>query len=65
MFNGKGIIRTMGHPKIAQIIIFPDLYDQFRNDLEKPEPSCGIYTLEKASECENENSSTMISEGTA
>ncbi|KAF1950413.1 hypothetical protein CC80DRAFT_482849 [Byssothecium circinans] len=27
MFNGHGVVRTMGYPKIAQIVIFPDEYD--------------------------------------
>ncbi|KXX81406.1 Ankyrin-1 [Madurella mycetomatis] len=47
MFNGKGIVRTMGQPAIAQFIIFPDLYAESEK---RPgtDPSCGIYNLQEA-----------------
>ncbi|PTD11450.1 hypothetical protein FCULG_00004547 [Fusarium culmorum] len=40
LYNGEGIVRTMGKPYIGQIIVCPD---QFPNG-----DSCGIHTLETA-----------------
>ncbi|CAG2003640.1 unnamed protein product [Fusarium graminearum] len=40
LYNGEGIVRTMGKPYIGQIVICPD---QFPNG-----DSCGIHTLETA-----------------
>ncbi|QPC67403.1 hypothetical protein HYE67_009634 [Fusarium culmorum] len=40
LYNGEGIVRTMGKPYIGQIIVRPD---QFPNG-----DSCGIHTLETA-----------------
>ncbi|UZP34422.1 hypothetical protein NXS19_002238 [Fusarium pseudograminearum] len=42
LYNGEGIVRTMGKPYIGQIIVCPD---QFPNGT-----GCGIHTLETAKE---------------
>ncbi|KAJ4303131.1 hypothetical protein N0V90_002023 [Kalmusia sp. IMI 367209] len=63
MFNGKGIIRTMGRPTIAQIIIFPDRYTYLENHPEDPDQSCGIYTLQTAVNIDAKGSGIMICEG--
>ena len=47
MFNGQGFVRTMGRPVMAQIIIFPDLYDKAKSDPYR-DRTCGIYTLQNA-----------------
>ncbi|KAJ4328984.1 hypothetical protein N0V84_000555 [Fusarium piperis] len=47
MFNGSGIIRTMGRSTLAQIIIFPDVYDAVQSGA-SDDPSCGIHTLQTA-----------------
>lgn len=49
MFNGQGFVRTMGRPVMAQIIIFPDLYDKAKSDPYR-DRTCGIYTLQDAVE---------------
>lgn len=46
LFNGRGIVRTMGRPNIAQVIVFPSTFSL----LEEKEPSCGIHTLQSAEE---------------
>ncbi|WXC42291.1 hypothetical protein QX201_002070 [Fusarium graminearum] len=47
LYNGEGIVRTMGKPYIGQIIVYPD---QFANELQPggKADSCGIHTLETA-----------------
>jgi hypothetical protein len=47
MFNGSGIVRTMGRSTLAQIIILPDVYDAVQRG-ESDDPSCGIHTLQTA-----------------
>lgn len=34
MFNGSGIVRTLGRPMMAQIIIFQDEYDRLEKNLD-------------------------------
>lgn len=34
LFNGKSIVRTMGKPKLAQILIYPREYEKSRKDNE-------------------------------
>ncbi|KAK3312638.1 hypothetical protein B0H66DRAFT_484763, partial [Apodospora peruviana] len=65
MFNGKGIVRTMGRPTIAQIIIFPDQYDRLKesSDPDETDLSCGIYTLQTAVDIENKTPGVMIYKG--
>lgn len=58
MFNGQGIVRTMGRPTIAQLIILPDVYLQSGKD-----PSCGIYTIHEAVNLEDPNRGVMVYEG--
>lgn len=41
VFNGKGVVRAMGTPRLTQFILFPPSY---RTD----ESTCGIHTLETA-----------------
>jgi len=48
MFNGKAIVRTMGTPSIAQIIIFPDRYKALEGKEDDADKSCGIHKLETA-----------------
>ncbi|KAJ8108493.1 hypothetical protein OPT61_g8136 [Boeremia exigua] len=62
LFNGKSIIRAMGRPKLAQILVYPREYERAkinneRNDLqrlmspdtrEEINDSCGIHTFETA-----------------
>lgn len=63
LFNGKSIVRVMGKPKIAQILVFPKEYNNLKalysvDDRAPPtskEPfrlstdySCGIHTLQTA-----------------
>lgn len=46
LFNGKGIVRTMGKPSIAQLIV---ISDQFLKSGDKNlDSSCGIHTLQFA-----------------
>ncbi|WAO95424.1 B30.2/SPRY domain-containing protein [Fusarium falciforme] len=47
MFNGSGIVRTMGRSTLAQIIILPDVYDAVQRGISN-DPSCGIHTLQTA-----------------
>ncbi|UPK95434.1 hypothetical protein LCI18_006369 [Fusarium solani-melongenae] len=47
MFNGSGIVRTMGRSTLAQIIILPEVYDAVRRG-DSNDPSCGIHTLQTA-----------------
>ncbi|KAK4108238.1 hypothetical protein N656DRAFT_802085 [Canariomyces notabilis] len=56
LFNGESVVRALGQPRLAQFIIFPDLYDEYgikrdenanRTD-SVTEDSCGIHTLEMA-----------------
>ncbi|KXX75952.1 Ankyrin-1 [Madurella mycetomatis] len=54
MFNGQGIVRTMGQPTIAQLIILPDTN---LND-----PSCGIYTLQDAVNLKKPDEGVMVYE---
>lgn len=49
MFNGSGIIRTMGRSTLTQIIIFPDVYDAVHRG-DSDDPSYGIHTLQTASQ---------------
>lgn len=44
MFIEKGIVRVMGQQKIAQILIFPNIYDSPASD----DKSCSIHTLQTA-----------------
>ncbi|KAF0644684.1 hypothetical protein FPSE5266_11354 [Fusarium pseudograminearum] len=47
LYNGEGIVRTMGKPYIGQIIVFPN---QFANRSQSGQKGdfCGIHTLETA-----------------
>ncbi|KAI8712283.1 B30.2/SPRY domain-containing protein [Fusarium sp. LHS14.1] len=47
MFNGSGIVRTLGRSTLMQIIIFPDVYDAVQTGA-SDDPSCGIHTLQTA-----------------
>ncbi|RGP72455.1 serine threonine phosphatase [Fusarium sporotrichioides] len=47
LYNGQGIIRTMGKPYIGQIIICPDQFPDGTQQVDEGE-SCGIHTLETA-----------------
>ncbi|KIL85875.1 serine threonine-protein phosphatase 6 regulatory ankyrin repeat subunit a [Fusarium avenaceum] len=46
LFNGKGIIRTMGNPTVAQLIVLLNKFP--KPDDESFDLSCGIHTLESA-----------------
>lgn len=46
LFNGKGIVRTMGNPTVAQLIVL--LNDFPKPDAKSFDLSCGIHTLESA-----------------
>lgn len=35
LFNGRGIVRAMGKPKIAEFLIFPKEYDRLKEDCDK------------------------------
>lgn len=35
MFSGRGVVRTLGRPRLKQIIILPDIYNTFQEDLQK------------------------------
>jgi len=52
LFNGKSIVRTLGSPKLAQLLVFPDRYDelemQYMKDDNYPDKTCGIHTLKTA-----------------
>lgn len=52
LFNGKGIVRVMGKPKIAQFLIFPKLYDQLENELKADrhgkDETRGIHSFQSA-----------------
>jgi hypothetical protein len=66
MFNGKAIVRTMGRPSMAQIILFPDLYRQLEDNKDDTDKSCGIYNLETAvEEDERTQRSIMTRKGRA
>jgi hypothetical protein len=57
LFNGKGIVRTMGNPSVAQLVV---LSKRFPKPGEKSfDLSCGIYTLESAT-----NDNVMYGKGT-
>lgn len=46
LFNGKGIVRTMGNSKVAQLIV---VFNRFPKAGEKSfDLSCGIHTLQSA-----------------
>ncbi|KAH7002812.1 hypothetical protein EDB82DRAFT_570054 [Fusarium venenatum] len=47
LFNGKGIVRTMGQSKIAQFIVFPHT---FNADKKNDRETLGIHTLKSATE---------------
>ncbi|RGP78251.1 serine threonine- phosphatase 6 regulatory ankyrin repeat subunit a [Fusarium longipes] len=47
LFNGKGIVRTMGQSKIAQFIIFPQSFRSHKKELRK---TLGIHTLQSAAD---------------
>jgi hypothetical protein len=44
VFNGRGIVRAIGTPKLSQFILLPKCY--------REDDSCGIYTLETALNCQ-------------
>lgn len=62
LFNGKSIIRAMGNPRIAQILVFPDEYNwlEYLHEVEDitsrrdatatrtANTSCGIHSLKTA-----------------
>ncbi|CVL09843.1 uncharacterized protein FPRN_13401 [Fusarium proliferatum] len=48
LFNGKGIVRTMGEPEIAQFIVFPD--ELLKEKKGAQNQSYGIHTLKSASQ---------------
>ena len=61
LFNGKSIIRVIGKPKLAQLLVFPEEYEQLEYAYENedngfPDPifpastdhSCGIHSLQTA-----------------
>ncbi|KAG5809910.1 hypothetical protein H9Q74_005626 [Fusarium xylarioides] len=48
LFNGRGIVRTMGQPEIAQFIVFPD--ELLKEKKGAQNQSYGIHTLKSASE---------------
>ncbi|RKK71337.1 hypothetical protein BFJ69_g11092 [Fusarium oxysporum] len=48
LFNGRGIVRTMGQPEIAQFIVFPDELLKQKNGAQNQ--SYGIHTLKSASQ---------------
>ncbi|KAI9900932.1 hypothetical protein N3K66_005194 [Trichothecium roseum] len=35
MFSGRGVVRTLGRPRLKQIIILPDIYNAFQEGLQK------------------------------
>jgi hypothetical protein len=43
-FNGKGIVRVMGQPQIADFLIFPDEYEEVAKSNDE-HPTYGIYSL--------------------
>ncbi|PNP74479.1 hypothetical protein FNYG_12102 [Fusarium nygamai] len=47
LFNGRGIVRTMGQPEIAQFIVFPD---ELLKEKGAQNRSYGIHTLKSASQ---------------
>lgn len=47
LFNGKGIVRTMGQSKIAQFIVFPKDFNSGRVEFRE---TLGIHTLYSATE---------------
>ncbi|RBA22313.1 hypothetical protein FPRO05_00660 [Fusarium proliferatum] len=48
LFNGKGIVRTMGEPELAQFIVFPD--ELLKEKKGAQNQSYGIHTLKSASQ---------------
>ncbi|KAF5605623.1 serine threonine phosphatase 6 regulatory ankyrin repeat subunit A [Fusarium pseudocircinatum] len=48
LFNGRGIVRTMGQPGIAQFIVFPD--ELLKEKKGAQNQSYGIHTLKSASQ---------------
>ncbi|KAF5544657.1 serine threonine phosphatase 6 regulatory ankyrin repeat subunit a [Fusarium mexicanum] len=46
LFNGKGIVRTMGKPSVAQLIVIPDQLP--KSGGRTFDSSCGIHTLQSA-----------------
>jgi hypothetical protein len=46
LFNGKGIIRTMGTPTVAQLLVVSSRFP--KPDDKSFDLSCGIHTLESA-----------------
>lgn len=61
MFNGKGIVRIMGRPTMAQIIIFPNEYNRLKEVEDQVGESSGIHTLQTATHSRGGN--VMIRKG--
>lgn len=59
MFNGSGIVRTLGRSTLMQIIIFPDVYDAVQTGA-SDDASCGIHTLQTALRSGDRAGSAMI-----
>ncbi|RMJ01462.1 hypothetical protein CDV36_015794, partial [Fusarium kuroshium] len=59
MFNGSGIIRTMGRSTLAQIMIFPDEYDAAQSGA-SDDSSCGIHTLQTALQSKTKGGPLMV-----
>ncbi|RSL87189.1 hypothetical protein CEP51_002361 [Fusarium floridanum] len=59
MFNGSGIIRTMGRSTLAQIMIFPDEYDTAQSGA-SDDSSCGIHTLQTALQSKTKGGPLMV-----
>lgn len=68
LFNGTSIVRAMGTPRLAQFLIFPQIYDKLEQDFEvfdkicgnlpkdaKPpaDESCGIHSVRTAAATEH------------
>ncbi len=67
--NGTAIIRMIGKPTLAQLLVFPDEYKKLHNDYreedrkfqlcdppeKRVEPSCGIHSLATAVDMSEEN----------
>ncbi|KAL2674220.1 hypothetical protein Neosp_012670 [[Neocosmospora] mangrovei] len=59
MFNGSGVIRTMGRSTLAQIMIFPDEYDAAQSGASN-DPSCGIHSLQTALQSKTRGGPLMV-----
>jgi hypothetical protein len=74
LFNGESIVRVMGKPKLAQILVFPEEYEKLRKEYEiydrelcdsKASPksvddkSCGIHSLRTATSTAKEKAPLM------